>query len=121
MYNLSIETMLSAAHLMRNYEGACSRLHGHNWKIKVEVSADKLNEAGMTIDFKDLEDISNQVISKFDHQYFNEIAPFDKINPTAENLARYFYREIAKLLPENIKMSKISLWETKNYLVEYSE
>lgn len=121
MHRLSIETVISAAHLLRDYDGNCSRLHGHNWKIKVEVNASQLDNIGMAIDFKDLKDLSWQVAGKFDHQIINEIAPFDKINPTAENLSQYFYREIAKLLPAEIKMSRILLWETDKYMVEYSE
>lgn len=119
MFKLSIETHISAAHLLRNYEGPCSRLHGHNWKVKVEVRAHTLNAVGIAIDFKDLKDITWQVIGRFDHNNFNEIAPFNDINPTAENIVRFFYEEIAKKLPEEIKLSKISLWETEKYRVEY--
>jgi 6-pyruvoyltetrahydropterin/6-carboxytetrahydropterin synthase len=121
MYKLSTLLNFSSAHYLSNYEGDCARLHGHNWKVKVGVSADKLNKTGMALDFKDLNDIAWKVIGKFDHQVINEVKPFDKINPTAENLARYFYEEIQKALPVNIKIEKIGLWETEKYLVEYSE
>ena len=120
MYILSIETMISAAHRLREYEGNCVRLHGHNWKIRVEVKTDTLNNLGMGIDFKDLADLAWQVIGRFDHQEINTIPPFDQMNPTAENLARYFYEEIGRLLPEPILMHKIALWETDKYRVEYS-
>ncbi len=121
MYRLSIQTNISAAHLIRGYKGPCARLHGHNWKLKVDVTASVLNEIGMAIDFKDLKEITWKIAGRYDHQNFNEIAPFDKINPTAENVAKYFFEEIDRLLPEGIKMAKISLWETEKYLVEYSE
>ncbi|HGY56797.1 MAG TPA: 6-carboxytetrahydropterin synthase QueD [Caldithrix abyssi] len=121
MYILSIETMISAAHRLREYDGNCVRIHGHNWKIRVEVKTDTLNELGMGIDFKELTDLSWQVVGRFDHQEINSIPPFDTMNPTAENLARYFYQEIGKLLPPPIRMHKISLWETDKYMVEYSE
>jgi len=121
MYQLSIQNSFSAAHILREYKGNCARLHGHNWKVKVDVSSEELNEVGMAIDFKDLTDISWQVIGKFDHQNINEIEPFNRINPSAENLARYFYIEIAKLLPDKINIQKISIWEVDKYLVEYFE
>jgi 6-pyruvoyltetrahydropterin/6-carboxytetrahydropterin synthase len=121
MYNLSIVTSISAAHLLRDYEGPCSLLHGHNWKIKVEVSSDELNEQGIAIDFLDLKNITWKVIGPFDHNNFNDISPFDKLNPTAENIVKYFYEEIGKLLPTNINLKSIRLWETEKYAVEYKK
>jgi 6-pyruvoyltetrahydropterin/6-carboxytetrahydropterin synthase len=113
--------MISAAHVLRNYEGPCARLHGHNWNIKIDVMSGKLNETGFTIDFRDLDELLWKVVGPYDHNNFNDFAPFDKINPTAENIARYFFNEIKKLLPEMVELEKISIWETENYLVEYFE
>jgi 6-pyruvoyltetrahydropterin/6-carboxytetrahydropterin synthase len=113
--------MISAAHVLRNYEGPCARLHGHNWNVKLDVLAQKLNNVGITIDFLDLDKILWQVIGQFDHNNFNDFPPFDTINPTAENVARYFYDEIKKKLPAGIEIEKISIWETEQYLVEYFE
>jgi len=118
MYRLSIETSISAAHLLRDYEGPCARLHGHNWKIKVQVATDRLNDIGIAIDFKDLKDITWQVAGRFDHQNFNEIPPFNDINPTAENIVHFFFEQIRGLLPDGVKLEKVSLWETEKYLVE---
>ncbi|HEM48866.1 MAG TPA: 6-carboxytetrahydropterin synthase QueD [Caldithrix sp.] len=121
MYKLSALQNFSSAHYLNDYNGDCARLHGHNWKVLVEVSAAKLDASGMAVDFKDLNEIAWKVIGKFDHQVINEIEPFKTINPTAENLARYFYEEIKNYLPDNVKMGKIGLWETEKYLVEYCE
>lgn len=121
MYKLSALLNFSSAHYLSDYDGYCARLHGHNWKVQVDVTANMLGDNGMAMDFKDLNEIAWEVIGKFDHQVINEVKPFDEINPTAENLARYFYDEIKKTLPSDIKMSKIGLWETEKYLVEYSE
>lgn len=121
MYRLSAQVGISSAHYLNHYEGDCARLHGHNWKVKVEVTANTLDEAGMAMDFKDLKDVSWKVIGKYDHQVFNEVAPFDEINPTAENIARYFFQAIARELPAHVKMDRICLWETEKYSVEYSE
>jgi len=119
MYRLSIELTISAAHQLRDYEGSCARLHGHNWRIRVEVTADKLNKAGIAIDFIDLKKIAWQVIGRFDHNNFNIIAPFDKVNPTAENIAKYFFDEIKSLLPDGTDLSVIEIWETDKYKVAY--
>jgi 6-pyruvoyltetrahydropterin/6-carboxytetrahydropterin synthase len=121
MYKLSAMISISSAHYLNKYDGDCARLHGHNWKIKVDVTAQTLDESGMALDFKELKNITWKAIGKYDHQVFNKVEPFTKLNPTAENIARHFYHEIAAQLPDNIKMSKISLWETEKYLVEYSE
>ena len=121
VYTLSIETAISAAHLLRDYEGPCSRIHGHNWKIRVEVSANELDKHGIAIDFLDLKKITWQVVGPFDHNNFNKIPPFDKLNPTAENIVKYFYDEIEKLLPSDILMKSIRLWETEKYAVEYQK
>lgn len=121
MFRLSSIKMISAAHVLRDYEGPCARLHGHNWNVKIEVISNQLNKVGFCIDFRDLDDILWKVIGPFDHNNFNEFAPFDKINPTAENIAKYFYYEVQKILPEKVNLEKISVWETDNYLVEYFE
>ena len=120
MYKLSVETSFSAAHFLNDYEGPCSRIHGHNWKIQVTVASGQLDNSGMVIDFKDLKDLAWQVAGRFDHQMINKVSPFDRINPTAENLSKYLYHEIGRLLPPHIKMDTIRLWETDNYLLEYS-
>ncbi len=121
MYKLSIDTMISASHYLRDYSGPCQRVHGHNWKIQVVVTGEDLNATGMVIDFKDLTDLTWSVVGKFDHQMLNEVEPFTEMNPTAENMARYFFREIGKKLPAGVRMAAIRLWETDKYMVEYSE
>ena len=121
MFYLSVITYISSAHRLKEYQGVCQRIHGHNWKIKVQVKGNKLNDLGILIDFKDLRKISEQVSERIDHQFLNELERFKKINPSAENMARFFYKEIKILLPSNVKMDKIIIWETENYQLEYCE
>ena len=113
--------MISAAHVLRDYDGPCSRVHGHNWFVKIDVCTEQLNSVGLSIDFKDLDDILWEVIGPFDHNNFNDFKPFDELNPTAENIARYFHEQIKKRLPQEIKLEKTTIWETEDYLVEYFE
>ena len=121
MYRLQIQTSISAAHFLQEYDGNCSVLHGHNWKIEVIVKSDQVDKVGMVIDFKDLKEITWQVAGNYDHRVFNEVPPFNTQNPTAENISRHFYREISKRLPVGVNMDRIRLWETDNYAIEYSE
>ena len=121
MFTLSVQKEISAAHQLRDYDGPCARIHGHNWKIKIEVQADKLDHVGIAIDFTDIEDLLWKIIGAYDHSNFNEIEPFDRINPTAENIACYIYEEMKKLLPSGIDMKSVQLWETDTYRVTYEE
>jgi 6-pyruvoyltetrahydropterin/6-carboxytetrahydropterin synthase len=121
MYHLSIEAGFSAAHQIKGHKGSCKRLHGHNWKVQVEVGAENLSDIGIAIDFQKLTDLTRLVLNKFDHQYINEVPPFEELNPTAENLARYIYEQIESKLPEGIKMKQVSLWEGEKYCVRYSK
>lgn len=121
MYRLQIETSISAAHHLNDYKGNCALMHGHNWKIEVLVKSDQVDSVGMVIDFKALKEISWKVVGRYDHQVLNTITPFDKQNPTAENISKHFFKEIAKRLPKDVKMDRVRLWETDSYAIEYFE
>ena len=121
-YTLKIVLDFAAAHWLRNYEGVCARLHGHNWKVEVEVIATALNEAGMGVDFKDMKAATREVTDALDHRNLNELEPFTRINPTAENIAAYLYQEISRRLNgEHVRVSAITIWETDRACVKYSE
>ena len=121
-YTLKVITEFASAHTLRDYPGACSRMHGHNWKVELEAIATKLDDVGMGVDFKQMKSIAREVGDRLDHRYLNEIEPFTEINPTAENIAAYLYREISKQLnSETITVSAVTLWETERACVRYSE
>ncbi len=121
-YTLKVVTDFAAAHLLRDYPGQCSRLHGHNWKVEVELIATALDEVGMGLDFKAIKAAAKEVIARLDHHHLNEIPPFDKINPTAENIAAYLYRELAHSLNgPRTRIGAVTLWETERACVRYSE
>lgn len=121
-YTMKILLDFAAAHLLRNYEGVCNRLHGHNWKVEVLVTATKLDDVGMGMDFKVIKDATRDLIGKLDHRNLNDIPPFDKINPTAENISEYLYSELSnELNADGIKVSAVTLWETDRACVTYSE
>ncbi|WP_297527985.1 6-carboxytetrahydropterin synthase QueD [Thiohalobacter sp.] len=121
-YQLRVLTEFASAHTLSGYPGACSRMHGHNWKVEVEVEADALDEIGMAIDFKAIKRAANEIGDRLDHRYLNELEPFTEVNPTAENIAAYFYRELQrKLNDERVRVRSVTLWETDRACVRYSE
>jgi 6-pyruvoyltetrahydropterin/6-carboxytetrahydropterin synthase len=121
-YTLKILTDFASAHTLRDYPGACARMHGHNWKVEAEVEATQLDEVGMGIDFKAIRLATRELTESLDHRYLNEIAPFDRINPTAENIAAHLYQGLAATLNnERIRVKAITLWETERACVRYEE
>ena len=121
-YNLKILTDFASAHTLRDYPGACSRLHGHNWKVEAEVVATRLDKVGMGVDFKVIKQAARDIAGRLDHRYLNEVEPFTEINPTAENIAAWFYKELsAQLNSEHIRVHAVTLWETERACVRYVE
>jgi len=122
MFVLKIVTDFASAHSLRNYPGDCARLHGHNWQVEVSVSSNVLDDNGIAIDFREIKKQTKLVIKRLDHQYLNEIKPFDVLNPTAENIAKYFFDEVGLLINnEDIKVKEVLIWETPRSAVTYSE
>ena len=122
MYTVTLETEFSAAHLIRGYNGPCSRLHGHNWKVTVEVTTDVLDKLGMSIDFYTLEKKIEAVVAQFDHRDLSTTPPFDQVlNPTSENIARYFFDELKKHMPPQIHLSSVAIGETGHCTAKFSE
>lgn len=121
-YTLKILADFASAHTLRDYPGDCSRMHGHNWKLEVEVTATSLNEHGMGMDFKTIKTATRELAKILDHRYLNDIPPFDTVNPTAENIAQYFYQNLSNTLNiDTAKISGVTLWETDRACVRYSE
>lgn len=122
MFVLKIVTHFSAAHSLRDYPGDCARLHGHNWQVEVSVEAASLDKSGIAIDFRDIKQHTKTIIKKLDHQYLNDISPFDKRNPTAEHIAQYFYQTLTQFINnDTVRVHKVTIWETLSASVSYSE
>ncbi len=121
MFVLKIVTDFAAAHSLRNYPGDCARLHGHNWQVEVLVASEVLDENGIAIDFREIKKQTKVVIKRLDHQYLNEIPPFDTLNPTAEHLAKYLHEEVGILINNsNVAVKEVIIWETPRASVSYS-
>ena len=120
MYEVEITTGFSAAHLLRDYNGKCEHLHGHNYRVAVCARSAAPNEGGMVIDFGDLKKAANVVADRLDHTFLNELDPFDRIEPSAENIAAYFFEEIAKQLKDRAQMLySVSVWESDTCRATY--
>jgi len=122
MYRLTVKRRFSAAHHLRDYEGKCAQLHGHNYNVEITVAGDKLNDAGMLIDFARLKQICDQVLDRYDHAYLNELPEFAQVNVTAENLAAMIFEKIAKLLSGfDVRLFEVKLYETEDSAIIYRE
>jgi 6-pyruvoyltetrahydropterin/6-carboxytetrahydropterin synthase len=96
-------------------------MHGHNWKVEVEVSGNTLDNVGMVMDFKKIRNMTNEVVDKLDHRFLNDLDAFKKVNPTAENIAEYIHFELTKLINnDKIVVKSIKLWETDKSAVTYT-
>ena len=115
MFEVSVEQSFAAGHALRNYKGACENVHGHNFKVLVTVEGEKLDGAGMLVDFLDVKASMQNVILALDHRFLNDIPPFDVLNPSAENIAEYFYQQMTPglaLAPVPVRIREVKVWET---------
>ena len=117
MYEIEVFSSFSSAHRLRGYKGKCENIHGHNWKVGVRISSDKVNKIGMVRDFKDVKKRLKDILQKLDHKDLNSVAYFRKVNPTSENLAKFVYDRLKKKLP----VSSVSVWEADDSKATYSE
>lgn len=121
-YELGIIQEFAAAHKLNDYPGNCSNIHGHTWKVEIIVRGKQLDSTGMLIDFRELKKIAASIIKeKYDHRFLNEVEPFDKINPTAENIAREIYKEMKNLLEDTAEVKKVKVWESSTAYAVYRE
>lgn len=114
MFEVTVQQTFAAGHSLRNYHGKCENVHGHNYRVEVTFQGERLDGAGLLVDFLEVKALMNKVIDYLDHQYINDLKPFDELNPSAENLAKYFHDEIrAGLGQENpVEIAEVKIWET---------
>jgi 6-pyruvoyltetrahydropterin/6-carboxytetrahydropterin synthase len=121
MYEIVVENHFDAAHFLRGYRGKCENIHGHRYTVKVRLRASALNEIGLAYDFTDIKKYLREILGRFDHVSLNDIPPFDKINPSAENIAGTIYRELqARLAGEPVSIAAVEAWETPQQGVVYT-
>jgi 6-pyruvoyltetrahydropterin/6-carboxytetrahydropterin synthase len=112
-YEISTEDTFSAAHYLAGYPGDCSHLHGHNWRVRVAIRAEKSGSTGLTYDFRKLRAVVAEVIRPLDHSLLNELPFFEKQNPTAEVIAEWCYHRISERIDDPaISVSRVEVWES---------
>lgn len=120
-YELVIKSRFAAAHHLREYHGNCENLHGHNWHLDIILQSNEVNSLGMAIDFRDAKRILNGILEQLDHKYLNELDCFRETNPTTENIAKYIYEELKRMLPSPVAVKKVTAWESHDCGASYSE
>jgi 6-pyruvoyltetrahydropterin/6-carboxytetrahydropterin synthase len=124
MFEVTVEETFAAGHFLRNYKGKCENPHGHNYKVRLTLAGTELDQAGLLLDFKDLREVMKHTIDRLDHQMINEVEPFNKLNPSAENLARYFYEQtngrLENVARGRVRVKKVTIFETDSTTATYS-
>ena len=122
MYFLKIVDYFAAAHNLINYKGKCEELHGHNWKVEVIVKGNKLDNAGMLIDFKILKKYLKEVLDNLDHKYINELSEFKDLSPSSEHIAKFIFEKMKeKLNDSDAEIFEVRCWESINSCAIYRE
>jgi 6-pyruvoyltetrahydropterin/6-carboxytetrahydropterin synthase len=125
MFEVTVEDSFAAGHYLRNYKGKCENPHGHNYKVRITLAGQELDRAGLLLDFKDLREVMRDVIDRLDHQMMNDLEPFTTVNPSAENLAKYFYDETNSKLRRatngRVRVKDVTIWETDETTATYFE
>ena len=125
MFEVTVDDTFAAGHYLRDYKGKCENPHGHNYKVRVTLTGPTLDKAGLLLDFKDLKNVMKHVIDRLDHQMLNEVEPFIVLNPSAENLAKYFYDQtngrLKTVTSGRVVVKDVTIWETDTTTARYWE
>ena len=121
MYQISVEQHFDAAHYLRGYGGKCEGMHGHRYKVVLKVETSGLDDIGLAYDFVELKKHLAEVVARFDHTCLNDVPPFDKLNPSAENIAATVYKELKSRLDKaSVTISNVEVWESPQTGVSYT-
>jgi 6-pyruvoyltetrahydropterin/6-carboxytetrahydropterin synthase len=112
MYLIAVEESFDAAHFLREYGGKCETLHGHSFRAVARLRCPRLNEIGLAYDFTLLKKQFHDVLATYDHHCFNEVPPFDKMNPSSENIAREVFDQLRKMISGEAVLESVEIWES---------
>jgi 6-pyruvoyltetrahydropterin/6-carboxytetrahydropterin synthase len=113
MYELKVITHFAAAHQLRMFRGKCEKLHGHNWRIEISLTGDRLDDTGLLIDFREVKDTTDGILEELDHSLLNELPQFQHQNPSSENIAAYVFKRLSSKLNNNrVRVTKVTAWES---------
>ena len=122
MYEVTVTGSFSSAHRLREYEGNCEKLHGHNWRVEVTVAGKTVDRLGMLVDFRQAKRALRAILDELDHRYLNDLAPFARMNPTTENLARWIAGRMGSSFPPagGATVSRVTVWESEGCSATYT-
>lgn len=124
MFELTVKKTFEAAHRLPAVGGGCEKLHGHTYGAAVTVEAGAVDETGVALDFRVLKEILSGALAPLDHAFLNEIPPFDKTPPSAENIARFVFEESArrlKVAAPKVRLKSATVWESETASATYRE
>jgi 6-pyruvoyltetrahydropterin/6-carboxytetrahydropterin synthase len=113
-FSVRVEARFEAAHFLREYRGISEPLHGHSYKVEADLAAQTggIDNDAIAVDFVSAKRKLEVLAKKLDYGCINDVAPFDEINPSAENIAQWFARELGKAVAdENAVVTAITIWE----------
>ena len=120
MYELRVVTRFAAAHQLSMVGSKCENMHGHNWKIEVYVTGDKLNAGGVLVDFGEIKAQLADVMKKLDHKYLNELDYIPDGKPSSENIAYFVATELqSKINSSSARVSRVTAWESDDACATY--
>ena len=120
MFEICVEYTFAAGHALRGYKGKCENVHGHNYKVQLVLGGEQLDSTGMLMDFVDVRKSLKARVERLDHRFLNDLAPFDKLNPSAENLAKYFCDELEpEVRNRGLRVQGVTVWETDTTSATY--
>ena len=123
MFQVSVDETFSAGHALRGYKGKCENVHGHNYKVRIILEGSGLDSIGLLYDFTNLKRILRDIVGGVDHKFLNDQAPFDAINPSAENIAKFLYDETSKEMRQMShapRIKSVTVWETDETSATYT-
>jgi 6-pyruvoyltetrahydropterin/6-carboxytetrahydropterin synthase len=123
MFVVTVQAHYDSAHFLRNYQGKCERLHGHRYVVELALATEELDVAGIAFDFVDVKKHLRELADQLDHRNLNDLPPFDTVEPSAENQARYFHDEMKRRLPPRMAdaVLYVKVWETPTQWAQYTE
>lgn len=121
MYELKVVTQFAAAHQLRMFRGNCEKLHGHNWRIEVHLAGNRLNRAGLLMDFRDVKQATDGILEELDHSFLNDLPRFRDQNPSSENIAAYVFEQLTgKLNNTGVRVTRVTAWESDSAAASYT-
>jgi 6-pyruvoyltetrahydropterin/6-carboxytetrahydropterin synthase len=122
LWRLTIREEFCAAHALRHYQGKCERLHGHNYGVEATIEGESLHpRVELLLDFAEFKRLLASVLEPLDHNFLNEVEPFARINPSAENLSRHIWRQLQPLLPQGVRLHSVTVAEKGMQSATYME